>query len=297
MVSAMTEPSSLTAAARIDLVLSDRWVAYPQGQAALQRLEELLRGAQRTRMPSLLIVGDPDVGKTTILRKFMRGRSPSFDSETGRSRMEVVAIEAPPEADELRLYGAILDAVGAPIPGRRAMEAERAVHGQLQRLRTRLLVIDETNNLMIGTGAAQRKTLAALRRLSNMLSLSMAYFGTLEALNALTSDPQIEGRAQPFRLARLVKDETYAAIVAAVVGHFPLRMKSQVDDAFVSAVHEISGGSPGKTFRLLNAAAVAAIDSGREQITVESLHAEEVVRHVRTAMAMRRGARARAAAG
>jgi len=29
---------------------------------------------------------------------------------------------------------------------------------------------------------------------------------------------------------------------------------------------------------------------------VESLHAEEVVRHVRTAMAMRRGARARAAA-
>jgi len=189
MVSAMTEPSSLTAAARIDLVLSDRWVAYPQGQAALQRLEELLRGAQRTRMPSLLIVGDPDVGKTTILRKFMRGRSPSFDSETGRSRMEVVAIEAPPEADERRLYGAILDAIGAPVPARRAMEAERAVHGQLQRLRTRLLVIDETNNLMIGTGAAQRKTLAALRRLSNTLSLAMAYFGTLEALNALTSDP------------------------------------------------------------------------------------------------------------
>ena len=150
---------------------------------------------------------------------------------------------------------------------------------------------------MIGTGAAQRKTLAALRRLSNMLSLSMAYFGTLEALNALTSDPQIEGRAQPFRLARLAKDETYAAIVAAVVSHFLLRMKSEVDGAFVGAVHEISGGSPGKTFRLLNTAAVAAIDGGREQITVESLHAEEVVRHVRTAMAMRRGARARPAAG
>ncbi|WP_293385496.1 TniB family NTP-binding protein, partial [Phenylobacterium sp. SCN 70-31] len=163
-MSAITETSGLTAAARIDLVLSDRWVAYPQGQTALQRLEELLRGAQRTRMPSLLIVGDPDMGKTTILRKFMRGRAPTFDAETGRSQMEVVAIEAPPEADELRLYGIILDAVGAPTPTRRAMEAERAVHGQLERLRTRLLVIDETNNLMIGTGAAQRKTLAALRR-------------------------------------------------------------------------------------------------------------------------------------
>lgn len=139
-MSAITETSGLTAAARIDLVLSDRWVAYPQGQTALQRLEELLRGAQRTRMPSLLIVGDPDMGKTTILRKFMRGRAPTFDAETGRSQMEVVAIEAPPEADELRLYGIILDAVGAPTPTRRAMEAERAVHGQLERLRTRLLV-------------------------------------------------------------------------------------------------------------------------------------------------------------
>lgn len=297
MVSATNETLSLTAASRIDLVLSDRWVAYPQGQMVLQRLEELLRGTQRTRMPSLLIVGDPDMGKTTILRKFMRGRSPTFDLESGRSLMEVVAIEAPPEADELRLYNTILDAIGAPTPARRAMEAERAVHGQLQRLRTRLLVIDETNNLMIGTGAAQRKTLAALRRLSNTLSLSMAFFGTLEALNALTSDPQIEGRAQPFRLARLAKDETYAAIVAAVVDHFPLRMRSKVDLAFVSAVHEISGGSPGKTFRLLSAAAVVAIDCGHEHITVESLHAEEVVRHVRTAMAMRRGVRARATAG
>jgi hypothetical protein len=75
--------------------------------------------------------------------------------------MEVVAMEAPPEADELRLYGAILEAIGAPIPAGRVLEAERAVHAQLQRLQTRLLIIDETNNLMIGSAAVQRKTLGA----------------------------------------------------------------------------------------------------------------------------------------
>lgn len=286
---------ALNADERIDLVLRDRWVAYPQGQAALVRLEELLRGARRTRMPSLLIVGDPDMGKTTILRKFMRGRELIFDPVTGRSRVEIVAIEAPPEADETRLYGAILQAIGAPIPMGRALQIERAVHGQLERLETRLLVIDETNKLTIGTGAAQRKTLAALRRLSNMLSLSMAYFGTLEALNALTSDPQIEGRVQPFRLGRMAKDEAYAAIITAVVDHLPLRMKSEIDAAFVDTVYQISGGSPGKTFRLLNAAAVQAIDTGSERITTKSLQEEDVVRHVRSASAMRRGARAFAA--
>ena len=119
----------------------------------------------------------------------------------------------------------------------------------------------------------------------------MAYFGTLEALNALVSDPQIEGRAQPFRLMRMANDEAYGAIVAAVVAHLPLRVRTDIDAAFVDAVHEISGGSPGKTFRLLNFAGVEAIDSGRERITLKSLHAEAVICHVRTASAMRRGAR------
>jgi hypothetical protein len=93
------------------------------------------------------------------------------------------------------------------------MEVERAVYCQLQRLRTRPLVIEETNNLTIGTGAAQRKTLAALRRLSNTLSLAMAYFGKLEA-----------------------------------------RMNSNVDSAFVGAVHEVSGGSPHRPSRVLSSA-------------------------------------------
>ncbi|CAN7659832.1 TniB family NTP-binding protein [Phenylobacterium sp. LjRoot225] len=290
MVNSSAEALALDDDARIALILSDRWVSYPQGTTVLRWLEDLLRGARRTRMPSLLVVGDPDMGKTTILRKFMRSQRSDFDAASGLSRMEVVAMEAPPEADEMRFYAAVLEAIGAPTPAGRVIDMERAVHGQLGRLQTRLLVIDETNNLVIGSAAAQRKTLAALRRLSNTLSMSMAYFGTLEALNALASDPQIEGRAQPYRLARMAKDETYGAIVSAVVAHLPLRMRSEVDAAFVDAVHEISGGSPGKTFRLLNAAGVEAVDSGRECITVASLRADEVVRHVRTASAMRRGA-------
>ena len=71
---------------RVQLILRDRWVSYPQGSAALERLAELLRGARRTRMPSLLVFGEPDIGKTTILRKFMRGREPVFDEVTGQGR-------------------------------------------------------------------------------------------------------------------------------------------------------------------------------------------------------------------
>ena len=81
----------------------------------------------------------------------MRGHAPVFDPETGRTASEVVAIEAPPEADEARLYAAILQAIGAPAGGGRLIDLERIVHLQLGRLGARLLIIDETNNLVIGT--------------------------------------------------------------------------------------------------------------------------------------------------
>ena len=280
--------------ARVAKILADRWVHYPQGEAALTRIAELLRGARRARMPSLLVVGEPDVGKTTILKKFMRAHAPTFEPETGRTSSEVIAMEAPPEADEARLYSAILQAIGAP-EGGRLIDMERIVHLQLRRLGTRLLIIDETNNLVIGTGSAQRKTLAALRRLSNRLELSLACFGTMEALHALTSDPQVEGRVQPFQLTRLRNDADYATIVRSVIAFFPLRQTSEVDQPLVDGVHDLTADSPGKTFRLLNAAAVHAIDTGEEQITLKTLRLDDVTRHVRTAAAMRR--RVRAAAG
>jgi hypothetical protein len=276
---------------RVSKILADRWVHYSQGEAALMRVAELLRGARRTRMPSLLVVGEPDVGKTTILKKFMRAHAPTFDPVTGRAASEVVAMEAPPEADEGRFYSAILQAIGAPEGGGRVVDLERIVHQQLKRLSTRLLVIDETNNLVIGTGAAQRKTLAAVRRLSNQLDLSLACFGTMETLHALTSDPQVEGRAQPFQLTRLRNDADYATIIQAVIAFYPLRRVSNVDQLLIDHVHELTAGSPGKTFRLLNAAAVHAIDTGEEQITLKALRLDDVARHVRTAAAMRRKVR------
>jgi hypothetical protein len=285
------KPSGSDAEARVELILRDRWVNYPQGSVAIERLGELLRGARRTRMPSLLIFGEPDIGKTTILKKFMRGHDATIDEQTGRKKADVIAFEAPPEADERRLYAAILRAIGAPIPRGQVVELESATYAQLERLDTRLLVIDETNNLTIGSATAQRRTLAALRRLANQLALSFAFLGTAEALNAVMSDPQVEGRSQPFKLTRLRNDADYAAIVQAVIAYLPLQRPSLCDSSMVAAVHDLTAGSPGKTFRLLNAAAVRAIDDASEQITIDLLRSAVVTRHILTAGMMRRGAK------
>ena len=108
MVSSEADLDNETRVARI---LADRWVHYSQGEAALTRMTELLRGARRTRMPSLLVVGEPDVGKTTILKKFMRGHASVFDPATGQTTSEVVAIEAPGAAS-IRIVEAKKDIQG-----------------------------------------------------------------------------------------------------------------------------------------------------------------------------------------
>ena len=131
--------------------------------------------------------------------------------------------------------------------------------------------------------------------MANQLALSFAFFGTAEALNVIMSDPQVEGRSQSFRLSRLTHDADYAAIVRSVVAYLPLQNPSPCDDDLVGCVHDLTAGSPGKAFRLLNAAAVRAIDDGSERITIDLVRSAAVVRHIQTAGAMRRRSKAVAA--
>ena len=64
--------AKLSDADRIVWIQSDRWIAFDQAQAAIDRLDALLAYPPRDRMPCLLIYGATGMGKTKILRKFER---------------------------------------------------------------------------------------------------------------------------------------------------------------------------------------------------------------------------------
>jgi hypothetical protein len=49
---------------RIAFLAEDRWIDYPRARKALRELERLLTCPQRTRMPSLLIHGESNIGKS-----------------------------------------------------------------------------------------------------------------------------------------------------------------------------------------------------------------------------------------
>ena len=96
---------------RITRLYMPKWVSsHDRANEALARMEHLLRHPPCGRMPSMLLYGDSDIGKTMIIDKFVRDH-PNICNEFGE-------VEAPEGSS-------IADAVQAQRADHRAGEQRR----------------------------------------------------------------------------------------------------------------------------------------------------------------------------
>jgi TniB protein len=115
----------------------------------LKRLDELLHYPQRDRMPCLLLYAATGMGKTKILRKFRREHPPIFGAKTGIQRVQVVALQMPPEPDEKSFYTQLLSSVNAPVRSSMNVHQMRhVVRDLLNFIGTRMIIIDEVHALL-----------------------------------------------------------------------------------------------------------------------------------------------------
>ncbi len=56
--------------ARLAFLDEPRWIGYKRAQLALDTLQALMNKPQQPRMRNLLIVGDSNNGKTTLIQRF-----------------------------------------------------------------------------------------------------------------------------------------------------------------------------------------------------------------------------------
>src|SRR5277367_2612799 len=98
---------------RIAWIRADRWLDFEQARGALARLDDLLSYPPRDRMPCLLLYGDTGMGKTKIIRKFLRDHPPTFDKATGVTTMPVVAMQMPAEPAWRRASGPVHRLLGS----------------------------------------------------------------------------------------------------------------------------------------------------------------------------------------
>lgn len=260
---------------RIRRIRTDRWIAYARAEAALSAIEDLLSFPQRTRMPNLLLVGPTNNGKTMIVEKFRRSHLPVDAAATanGIANIPVLKVQMPPGPDEHRFFGAILDALGVPNASN-----DRTAHRQDASVRlmrataVRLLVIDEVQNLLSGTGTQQRRFLNLLRWLGNELQIPLVAVGTAEALRALQSDDQLANRFEPFALPPWRDGKEYRRLLSTLEAVLPLRRPSGLaDSALAQKILTTAEGVLGEVVAIVTRAAVLAVTSGTETISVKTL--------------------------
>lgn len=261
----------LPEAERLQLLRTERWwVAHDQAQAALARLDALLRdGPGQIRPPNLLLAGATNNGKSWIVERFRRAHAvaPAEDAE----HLPVVVMQMPTEPTVSRFYAALLTNIGAPAPRAAPVGKQGLEQLTLRVLRgvgARVLIIDELHNMLAGTRTARSEFLNLLRWLGNELRVPLVGVGTRDAWLAIRTDPQLENRFEPFVLPSWRPGPEAVRLLQGFATLLPLRCPSDLRGTeLVRGVIARTGGTIGEVAALMRAAAATAIQGGEERIT------------------------------
>ena len=260
---------------RIEHLRRPRWIGYSQAKKVLSQLEDLLRHPKTHRMPSLLMVGDTNAGKTMLANRFVQLHPACDNPEGDAAVVPVLLVQAPPGPDENRFYEGIFEALFSPYkPRERVAKRQFQVLKLLKQTGLRMLIIDEIHNILSGAVSKQRQFLNVLRYLSNDLQIPLVGLGTKEALRAIHADPQLANRFTPVTLPVWRMGREFLMLLASFEKTLPLRQPSRLTNpGLAQKLLAQSEGSLGELSALLTAAAIYAVQTEIEQVNEEVLAA------------------------
>ncbi|HUH43150.1 MAG TPA: TniB family NTP-binding protein [Sulfurimonas sp.] len=274
---------------RIKYINEEYWIDYPIAQNILEKMEDIYNfGYGKTRYISILLVGGSNNGKTSLLKQFLEkhppydynidGEQPDwitddfFDKYTGIGR-PVLYVISPTEPSESRLYSIILEQLNIPYKTRDSLDVKaKLVEYYLKALSVRVLVIDEIHNILNGSPARQKQIMSAIRDLSSKLKMPVILAGVKEALRAVNTEDQISSRYRPEYLTKWKMDKDYISLLATTISKLPLKKQSTIinkDDA--QEILELCNGYIGEIVNLIKAAAVYAIKTRSERVTIKEI--------------------------
>jgi len=268
------EALNLSTADRIDYIKRARWIGYTRAREILEQLEDLLTHPKKHRMPNLLIYGDTNNGKTMIVNRFHQLHLAHDNPGGDGIVLPILIVQCPPVPDENRFYNAILEKLFAPYKSSDRVDKKQfQAIKTLERVRLKVLILDELHNLIAGNTNRQRHFLNTIKYLGNELQIPIVGVGTKDALVALRTVPEIANRFEPAELPRWQMGKDYLKLLASFERMLPLKKPSNlVETNLAIKLLAMSEGILGELAAILTKAAVKAVKSGKEQITLELLN-------------------------
>ena len=256
---------------RIAFLDEPRWIGYGVAKEIIDNLVSLMNMPKRPRMFNLLITGDSNNGKTTLIRHFNELYGQPYVDDNSDGVRPIILAEAPPSANEKELYISLLERFYVPYkPTDSVVKLRYQTLHLFKEYKVKMLIIDEFHSLLVGTPRLQRQVMNAIKLLCNELQIPIVGVGTRDAIRVLHTDPQHASRFDVAELPLWKLDREFQKLLFQFQAIFPLKNCSNLQKpALATKIHTISGGNLGNLHRLLAACAVDAITTGSEQITID----------------------------
>jgi hypothetical protein len=256
---------------RIAFCRADRWVGYTRAQQILRVCDDLLFHPRSLRMPCLLIVGRPNNGKSSIVEHFI-GRHPYTVKEDGSPAFSISWVALPAKPDPSSFWSEVLWSLNIQHrPQDRADAKRHAAVDTMRYANTRMLIIDEMNHL-IYAGKEAGRLLAEIKSVTSALRIPIVATGTTQAMHALRSEPQLMTRFEPAVLDRWTLGVEYLRFLVSYEQFLPLAKPSNLGGRELAPlIFDMGGDAIGGTVKVLQEAAVLAIETGRECIDAKLL--------------------------
>lgn len=265
-------------AERIDYLRSTArdgiWINYPEGDRIVDELVRLFYAKKSHRPECRCLISNTNNGKSMILgrlRKLVNGGPVRHENGV---IMPLVTVLAPGAPSQGGIYDQILDAMDAPYnPRSNAVDKGIAVRKQLRMAGTRMVMIDEFEQVACGDRMNRERCLHAVKNLSTDLRIPFVVAGGMDAVVPIQSIPAVENRFIPILLKRWQDDGQFIEFrnflddFSAIL---PLKKPSRLGSIPVAKeVMTRCNGVMGEVNELLREATIQAIRNGREEVDLE----------------------------
>lgn len=256
---------------RIKRIKEDKWISSTFAESFLVGVNDLMVGPRVIRPQGMLVSGDAQTGKSSLIERI---KAIYRDTENSKLQIikRVVAFEMPSDPNVSRFLNSLLtQGMGKPeFVTRNTDSLLRHVLFELNEQQVEMILIDEIQH--IGNCLPRLLTilLNTIKALSNRTKLPIIAFGIRDAGEILSKDSQLYSRFLRVDLPEWIPGTEFRCLLATYETILPLKKPSKLSEEEMSyAIMGRTNGSIGEITRILQEAAIRAIRSGDETITME----------------------------
>jgi hypothetical protein len=272
---------------KLHWIRSRKWLSYDIGKNALDEVEMILNHPPTHRIPSMLLVGQTNNGKTMILEEALQRHPPERDPSAEADRIPLLFLTMPPGPELRRFYTLLLDHIGAVFkPSDTLSRLETQVLTLLKAVGTRAIVIDELHNILGGRFSDQRQFLNMLRFLSNELRISIIAAGTKNAVRVVQSDDQLANRFKLFSLPEWRDGRDFRKFLFLLEATLPFSEPSNFYKSdLAKTILTVSERTIGEMIMFVTEASIIAIQENASSVTKAHFDAANYISPSRRAAA------------